>query len=236
MRQDIYRSGEYWSKNETFHEEDGHYKAEHCFRMLNDYGLTKDPLRVLDIGCGGGRFLYHLSDLMEGEFLGIDVSDQSIGSAIAKHSRKNLSYERKELAQVEGAFDLVTMNDVFEHVDDYIGFLTLARPLGRLFYFNIPLDMTVLSVFRGSYMKWREDVGHLHYFSKESALATLEYAGFDLVAHRYNNYVLHEVKTRPTIKNILGALPRLATYAVAPDFSVSTLGGASLGVLCRGTQ
>lgn len=233
MRQDIYRSGEYWSKNESFHEEDGHYKAEHCFRMLKKYGVPEEPLRVLDIGCGSGRFLYDLSEMMEGEFLGIDVSDQSIGSAIAKHNRKNLSYQRKELAQVEGMFDLVTMNDVFEHVDDYIGFLRSARPLGKWFYFNVPLDMSAVSVLRGSYMKWREDVGHLHYFSKDSALATLEYAGFEVVGYQYNNYVLHEVRTRPTIKNVLGALPRLATYAFAPDFSVSALGGASLGVLCR---
>ena len=231
--QDIYHSGEYWERNDGFHEEDGLYKADHCLALLKSQNLLSTPLKVVDVGCGSGRFLYELAGKVEGEFLGVDVSDQSVSTANAKHRRDNLSFVKRDVFEIGEKFDLVTMNDVFEHVEDYIGFLRMTRQLGTYFYFNIPLDMTALSVLRNSYMKWRDDVGHLHYFSKNSALATLEYAGYEILDHQYNNYVLHEVKTRRTVKNVLGALPRLATFKLAPDFSVNLLGGASLGVLCR---
>lgn len=234
MHQDIYHSGEYWEKNESFHEEDALYKATNCHRLLKQHGLDTKPISVIDVGCGSGKFLFELSGMMNGKYLGVDVSTRSVETAQAKHQRENLTFERQDLADIKDKFDLVTMNDVFEHVDDYIGFLRDTRRVGEYFYFNIPLDMTTVSVLRHSYMILRESVGHIHYFSKKSALATLEYAGYEIVGHQYNNHVLHQMKTQPTIKSYLAVLPRLLTYQISPDFSVNFLGGASLGVLCRG--
>ena len=231
--QDIYHSGEYWERFDGFHDADGAFKATNCYDLLKANNVLTKPLMVADIGCGSGKFLYELSGKIEGEFLGVDVSDRSVSLANSKHKRDNLSFVKRDVFEIEETFDLITMNDVFEHVDDYIGFLRETRKIGTYFYFNIPLDMTVLSVLRKSYMKWREDVGHLHYFSKSSALATLEHAGYEIIGHQYNNYVLHEAKTYPTAKKVIGAIPRLVTYSIAPNFSVNLLGGASLGVLCR---
>ncbi len=232
MDQDIYHSGEYWEQNATFHEEDALHKAENCRDLLQKHSLLGKPLRVADIGCGSGKFLYELSSMIDGTFRGIDVSTQSITAANERHKRENITFERSDLAEITDTFDLVTMNDVFEHVDDYIGFLRMARGRAAYFYFNIPLDMTAVSVLRHSYMKWRESVGHLHYFSKNSALATLEYAGFEIIGWQYNQLFLHEIKTRPTVKSWIGALPRWVSYKISPDFSVKLLGGASLSVVC----
>src|SRR5690606_39364807 len=50
----------------------------------------------------------------------------------------------------DGGFDLVLCIDVFEHIEDYLGFLRILRDKGTYKLFHIPLDMTVLSVLKNS--------------------------------------------------------------------------------------
>jgi len=229
----LYEDGEYWRKNETYHEEDAEFKAANCCDLLASAGVAKASMSVVDVGCGSGGFIQGLAARMEGEFLGIDVSPQAVERARQIRTMTNATFETLNVQDLEGRYDLVTSNDVFEHVDDYIGFLRHIRTKGDRFYFNIPLDMTVLSVLRGAYLKSREQLGHLHYFSKGSALATLEHAGYDVVAWAYNSTVLHKLRTKRTLKSALAAGPRLALGALNADFAVNLFGGASLGVVCR---
>jgi hypothetical protein len=76
---------------------------------------------------------------------------------------------------------------VFEHVPDYIGFLEKCKPLAKYKIYHIPLDIHVSSVLRGSFVNARYSVGHLHYFSEESALATLKDTGHEIVDCFYTN-------------------------------------------------
>ena len=231
-----YVEGGYWESNPTFHEEDAAFKAENCATLLRRESGCCGSRSVLDVGCGAGGFLASLSTRVDGTFLGIDLAEQPIALASDRHRGNGLWFRVADVADVDGPFDLVTMNDVFEHVDDYLGFLRSIRRFQRPgveFYFNIPLDMTAVAVATRGYMKARERVGHLHYFSKESALATLEYAGFTVRGYRYNRTVGHLLKTRMGLRGLAAAVPRLASFRLAPDLSVRLLGGASLGVLCE---
>jgi len=68
--------------------------------------------------------------------------------------------------------------DVFEHVEDYLGFIRRLQPLAEWKIFHIPLDLSVVSVARPTYFKMAyEQVGHLHCSTRETALASLEQAG-----------------------------------------------------------
>ncbi len=71
--------------------------------------------------------------------------------------------------------------DVFEHVEDYIGFLRKVARLARYGIFHIPLDISVQSILRDLPMNNRRTAGHLHYFMKDTALATLDYAGLEIL-------------------------------------------------------
>lgn len=229
---DIYRDDTYWTRHSTFHEADASFKADGCYALCQQHELTS-PGTVLDVGCGSGKFLHHLSTRITGDFLGVDISATPIERATALYSRSNVRFEVLDVQEITDHFGLVTMNDVLEHVDDYIGFLRSIRHLGDRFYFNIPLDMHVLSVLRHRYMYTRKEVGHLHYFSKPSALATLEHAGYTIIGSRYNRTVFHDLRVHPSIRHYVAALPRLISYTIAADLSVHLLGGASLGVLCE---
>ena len=122
--------------------------------------------------------------------------------------------------------------DVFEHVEDYLGFLRRVAPLGRRLLCHVPLDMSAQMVARGEPIRTvREQVGHLHYFSKDTALATLRDAGYRIEATRY----LGETIDTPnrTLRMKLAAWPRQICFGLAPDLAVRILGGYSLLVLCE---
>src|SRR5690606_2619873 len=106
----------------------------------------------------------------------------------------------------ESPFDLVLCLDVFEHVEDYIGFIRGLRGLGGRFVFHIPLDMNAQMVLRGEPIRRvRDVVGHLHYFNKDTALATLEEAGMKVERWFYTD---GSESTYNTLKFRLAKLPR----------------------------
>lgn len=88
--------------------------------------------------------------------------------------RHNLRYFHKDLLdESESGFDVVMAIDVFEHVEDFFGFLRSLREKGTYKIFHIPLDLSVQWVLRSSpLIKQRLSVGHIHHFTKETALAT----------------------------------------------------------------
>lgn len=229
----LYVEGQYWEQNPSFHEEDSEFKAGRCLTLLASAGVLKEPLRVLDVGCGSGAFLAGLSRSLSGDFTGIDISPQAIARAQATQTAPNRRYLQGDVSQFDEPFDLTVSNDVFEHVDDYFGFLRKLRPTAKLFYFNIPLDMTALGVARNDCMTHRRTLGHIHYFSKDTALATLQHAGFEVVAWQYNVLFVRSFGSRPTLKKLLAMAPRWLAYKVWPDLAVRVLGGASMGVVCR---
>jgi hypothetical protein len=119
--------------------------------------------------------------------------------------------------------------DVFEHVDDYVEFIRDLRSLGRKIIFRIPLDMNVLNVaFPSRILALRQRLGHLHYFSETTAIATIQYCGCSVV----DSVVVPPVsKGRRGLGHVVtGGLRRLIGL-ISPSLSVRLLGGGSLLVL-----
>ena len=60
-------------------------------------------------------------------------------------------------------YDVLFAVDVFEHVEDYLGFIRSLHSLARWNIFHMQLDLNVLSVANPIYLNMtREQVGHLH--------------------------------------------------------------------------
>lgn len=147
---DMYSSGEYARKQPGFHVEDAPWKARHIRAMLEKHGLH--PARVVDIGCGAGAILKELQAALSPDtvFEGYDIAPEGIGLA-RQHENERLHFFCDDIAAIpDGGFDLVLCIDVFEHIEDYLGFLRILRDKGTYKLFHIPLDMTVLSVLRNS--------------------------------------------------------------------------------------
>lgn len=231
-RDAIYSNGAYLRNNPTWHEEDSPWKAAQIVRMLQKNGVV--PSSVCEVGCGAGGILQamaaHYGEQVR--FAGFEISPQAYELCKAK-SGPNIRFFLKDLCdEPEGAFDVVLAIDVFEHVEDYLGFLRRLKGRGTYTLFHIPLDLSVQSVLRGSpILDARASVGHLHYFTKETALATLKDTGYAIVDHCYTKSSLELDSVAAETK--LVRLPRRLLFALSPDWAARVIGGFSLLVLAR---
>ncbi|TIU60676.1 MAG: hypothetical protein E5W25_30470, partial [Mesorhizobium sp.] len=109
------------------------------------------------------------------------------------------------------------------------------RGRSKYYAFHIPLDISVVGLLRGQHLKQRKEVGHLHYFDRATALATLRDTGFTIIDAQYTRTAEDILQIHPewrTTTAILGnAARRIVRTIAGEDLSVRLLGGASLMVL-----
>ena len=228
----IYTDGTYLRNNPDWHVDDSPWKAKHIATMLERHGIV--PTTVCEIGCGAGEILRALSTHLEPSthFFGYEISPNAYEICSAK-SNARFNFRLGNLLEDEAArFDVVMAIDVFEHVEDYFGFLRKLRGKGQYKIFHIPLELSAQQVLRGTpLIDARRSVGHIHHFSKETALATLEDCGYSVLDHFYTS-------GRTELgglgwKSQMMRIPRQALYRMSPDAAARMLGGYSLLVLAQ---
>lgn len=228
--QSRYEDGTYLAASPTWHSEDAAWKARHILEILRELGLQ--PKTVADVGCGAGGVLANLqSELLGTECDGFDISSQSIEIA-RTHERPGLRFHARDFVSQEGSFDLLLCLDVFEHVDDYLGFLRKLATRAEHVVFHIPLDMSTLGVARRWHLQTRASLGHLHYFSVDTARETLRDTGYEILAERSIDGDAEERKLHGWKSAVVRSVRRLL-FTVAPTFAIRHLGGRSLMVLAR---
>jgi SAM-dependent methyltransferase len=226
---DVYTSGEYFGLNPGWHDGDGAWKALQIARILERNNLH--PNSVCDVGCGTGRVLRELSRHLPGipRMVGFDIAAAPLGLGDGQGDGIELvAADARDSAE---HFDLLMMVDVFEHVEDYLGFLRTFRDRADTFVFHIPLDMSVQTVLRATpLLGARREVGHLHYFSRETALATLADAGYRVIDETYTR---GGVELAASGRRRVARVPRQVAHRVHPGLAARLLGGFSLLVLAE---
>ena len=142
----IYEDGTYLERNQTWHKEDSPWKAKQIVKILKRNNIS--PQRMCEIGCGAGEVLNCLAnEYGDGViFSGYDISPQAF-TICSKKEKKNLHFFLKDLLDEEElTFDVMMAIDVFEHVEDYFGFLRKLKRYGTYKIFHIPLDLSVQAV------------------------------------------------------------------------------------------
>ncbi len=226
---DLYTSGQYVEKNPGWHVAESPWKAQQIMRMLARHRLT--PRRIAEVGCGAGEVLRQLQMQMEPacEFWGYEISPYAF-ELCQTRANNRLHFQLADLTQEPSPFfDLLLVLDVIEHLEDYFQFLRAIRAKAEYKILHIPLDLSVQTLVRKNGLLKRRDLhAHLHYFSKETALRTLEDSGYR---------VLDAFYTPRSIDHGTGAIqkllvpPRKLLYTLDPDSAVRLLGGYSLLVL-----
>lgn len=226
-----YQDGRYLVANPTWHEEDSAWKATQISRMIRQNNLR--PATICEIGCGAGEILNCLSKEFDNptEFFGYEISPQAFEICKAKEHPK-LKFNLVNLLEDPSHFDIAMAIDVFEHVEDYFGFLRKFKSKGTYKIFHIPLDLSVQTVLRSRpILHGRETNGHIHYFTKETALATLSDTGYEVMDYFYTNSAI-ELTDRGWKSELMKA-PRSLMFALNQDLAARLLGGFSLLVLAK---
>ena len=231
MVETIYEDGRYLDANPDWHEADAPFKAGWIAQLLESNGVAAQTFA--EVGCGSGEILVGLQQRYPtASFAGYDISPQAYAICKGKAGR-NLSFEHSDfLAARTPQTDVLLAIDVFEHVEDYMGFIRKLKDRAVFKVFHIPLDLSVQGLLRGKpLMRSRQVVGHLHYFCKDTALATLADCGLEVVSWRYTHGA-EKLPGRELRTRILN-LPRKLLRAINEDFAVRLLGGASMMVLTK---
>jgi SAM-dependent methyltransferase len=231
----IYTTGDYLETTKTWHTEDSPWKASQICKILQKNQIK--PKQVAEVGCGAGRVLEQLSRqdfLADAQFCGYDISPQSINLAqpIA-HARLTFCCSDAFSGNNAAYYDLLMAIDVFEHVPDYMGFLEKCQAKATYKVYHIPLDIHVSSVLRNAFVAHRYTIGHIHYFTADSALSVLRDTGHEVVDYFYTNAAFDMFSQHPSSKKAIANVPRWILQKVSLPFTVRLLGGYSLLVLAK---
>lgn len=224
-----YLDGEYTMKNPTFHVEDSFWKAEQILKGIHETGIECNT--IAEVGCGAGEILVQLSSqLPTSRFFGFELSPQGY-QMCKERENETIRYSNEDIFSDQTEFDLMLCIDVFEHIEDCYSFLKKLSTKANSFVFHIPLDMNVQMIARSSpILGVRESVGHLHYFSKDTALATLTHCGFEVIDWFYTPNGVDRPKS---MKAKLLQLPRKIAQLISIEYSARYLGGYSLLVVAK---
>jgi SAM-dependent methyltransferase len=118
-------------------------------KLVADAVEMRNPESILDVGCGDGRLLSLLSErLPNAELTGIDISLRAVN--LARALNPGLAFDVMDVANVSRQFDVVTLVETLEHVDDdtvptFLGAIRAAvKPAGCLLVtvpsVNLPLN------------------------------------------------------------------------------------------------
>lgn len=227
---DKYNSGEYLATHPKWHAEDSPFKAANIRTLMQRSGLS--PTTIVEVGCGAGGVIADIANAYpDSQCVGYDISADAI-NLCAVHWAPNLKYIQGDFGETDARADLVISCDVLEHVDDYLGFIRMLGSRASHVILNIPLEICVANVLLKRFDHSRALWGHLHYFSKETAIASVQHAGLEIEGHLV---ALGGIARANSIWLKLAAIPRFMLLALGRNFSSMLLGGCSLVLHARGS-
>jgi len=189
-------------------EEDSHWwfaSRTRALLGLLDREVPGNNLRVLDVGCGAGNMIHHLSRY--GTVIGIDNNPVPLEIAHQRGYDARLA-DAEDMPFEDESFHLVTALDVIEHCDDD---LQILRECHRVCTDGGWIAITVPAF---QWLWSNNDVinDHKRRYSRSDLRARVTEAGFAVSRMTYNNFFVFPVAA-PLILARRGAEkePKLAT-------------------------
>lgn len=227
----IYKNETYLQWNPTWHEEDSPWKADQIMQLLEKHPIEFQS--VAEIGCGVGEVLNQLRTRLPAEidFQGYDIAHEAITRAELKACDR-LQFHEEDLLKADKFFDLLLAIDVVEHIPDYYRFLDECRQKAKYKLYHIPLEVNILSVLRASFAftlnSGRNNVGHLHFFTAESALMALAESGHRIIGFSFTPGGIALARLHPSLKRTLANAPRRMVSSLSDAWAARLVGGYSL--------
>lgn len=229
---ELYKGEQYAANNPGWHEEGSGMKAALVLAFIRKFRIAAG--NVVEVGCGAGEILLQLQKQLPGShFTGYDISPVAIQLA-SKKANDRLRFFLQDVASLPPQkTDLLLVLDVVEHVDDVYSFLRMIRDKADNFIFHIPLDMSCRTLLKPHTLRQqRTSVGHIHYFSEETALWMLEDVGYEIMEYDYTKPDVDRVRPA-SFKQWLKKQLRRISFALSKKVSVKLWGNYSLLVWAK---
>src|SRR5688572_18487381 len=231
MNENMYTSGQYLANNPGWNAEDAHWKAAIIAGLMKKHAII--PQTMSEAGCGAGAILENLSKEFPSiaKLTGYDISPQAIEQA-AKKAGDRLQFVAMDITREKIPHSpLMLVIDVIEHLEDCFGFVRKIKAEADHFIFHIPLDMSFRTVMKPHVLlQQRQAVGHIHYFTEETALWLLQDSGYRIIDKVYTKPVTDVQKPQSLWKGVKKNLRNLS-FAMNKTASVKLWGNYSIMVL-----
>jgi SAM-dependent methyltransferase len=196
---------------ETLLEEDLHWWFASRTRALN---AVMEPLllqtpncRLLDVGCGAGNMIHHLSHY--GKVKGLEIDERPVKVARERGYDVDLFDVTDPMPFDDNSFDAVTALDVIEHNEDDMAILTdtyrILKPGGYIII-TVPAFMWLWS--------HNDDINaHVRRYTARKIKQKLSQTGFKVKRVTYNNFFVFPMAAELILlRRSSNAKPELASH------------------------
>lgn len=190
MLEQAYASSYYGEKEEKFSsplvEKTLDYFRSGRARRISKH--LKDGAKILDVGCGNGRFLKYLLNYGKYELYGTEMEGNSAKRAmrIPEIKLKVGSLERNDFS--ENYFDAITLFHVFEHLTEPKQILNTISKIVKtngIAVFSFPNIASFQSkIFKGKWLHL-DPPRHLFFFEPECFINIMQEYGFKIIKKHY---------------------------------------------------
>lgn len=184
----MYSEGIYF-QDPNRHREDTKYKVESIKKLLFKY-LNNNNIQLssyADVGCGSGEIIKLLGKELKLNFESLQIlKGFDVSPHVEKIKDENIEFLFQDFTKSDENFDLITLNDVFEHVTNPISFLTEVGKRAKYVVMHIPLEDCLSVNIRNLQKTKIKNPGHLIFLNINSAINLITFSGLKVVDYEYS--------------------------------------------------
>jgi SAM-dependent methyltransferase len=233
----MYSEGIYF-QDANRHSEDAKYKVESIKKVLFKY-LKDNNIQLssyADVGCGSGEIIKLLGKELKLNFESLQIlKGFDVSPHVEKLNDEFVKFSFQDFTKVEENFDLVTLNDVFEHVPNPISFLTEVGKRAKYVVMHIPLEDCLSVNIRNLQKRKIKNPGHLIFLNINSAFNLITYSGLKIVDYEYSIDSINAPSNTATITQKITYPFKYVLLKINP-YLFSKFFGISLIVIAEGVN